>query len=85
VRSISSPFANSYEQSLSALGDLILLQPHSSFWQLRYAETAYTMGDYALAYRSFLRTIELAGSMQSGGLGRRAALGVKLVRHSVRY
>ncbi|KAK9898705.1 hypothetical protein P389DRAFT_167255, partial [Cystobasidium minutum MCA 4210] len=67
-----------YAQSLSCLGDLILLEPTNTFHILRHAETAYTIGDYALAYRGFLRALEMAGPMTEGGLGRRAGLGAKL-------
>lgn len=67
-----------YAQSLSCLGDLILLEPTNTFYVLRHAETAYTIGDYALAYRGFLRAFEMAGPMVDGGLGRRAGLGAKL-------
>jgi len=67
-----------YRHSLACVSDLILLQPQNPFWSLRYAETAFTLGDYKLAYRSYLRTMELSGPMEKGGLGRRAALGLKL-------
>ena len=70
-----------YQQALSALGDLILLQPQNPHFVLHYAETAYTVGDLELAYRMFLRVIELSGKngIIKGGIARRAALGVKLV------
>ena len=70
-----------YQQALSALGDLILLQPQNPYFALRYAETAYTVGDLELAYRYFLRVLELSGKggISKGGVARRAALGVKLV------
>lgn len=63
---------------LACLADLILLQPTNTFHVLRHAETAYTMGDYAAAYREFCRALEMAGPMTEGGLGRRAAFGIKL-------
>lgn len=80
--------ARSYAQSLACLSDLQLLQPQSPFFALQHAETAYTLADYPLAYRSFLRAMELSGPLDAepkgrgdrGGLGRRAAIGVKLVR-----
>ncbi|EFP92949.1 uncharacterized protein PGTG_18962 [Puccinia graminis f. sp. tritici CRL 75-36-700-3] len=53
-----------YEQSLSALEDLILIQPENTFHILRYAETAYTAGEYELESK--------------GGPCRRAALGLKV-------
>lgn len=72
---------NRYQQSLSALGDLLLLQPQNPFFILRYAETAYTLGDLELAYRMFLRVLEVSGKggIGKGGVARRAAIGVKLV------
>lgn len=72
-----------HEQSLSALSDLLLLAPQNAFYVLRFAETAYTLEDFELAYRYYLRAVELAGprGIQASGVGRRAALGIKLVRH----
>ncbi|MBW0473194.1 hypothetical protein O181_012909 [Austropuccinia psidii MF-1] len=76
-----------YEQSLSALEDLILLQPENTFHLLRYAETAYTMEEFELAYKTYLRIIELSDQISDeskGGPCRRAAIGLKLCidRHS---
>ena len=73
---------HSYQQSLSALGDLLLLQPQNPFYTLRYAETAYTLQDLELAYHYYLKTLELCG-MSMDGAGRRAAFGIKLVSVSV--
>ncbi|PLW10601.1 hypothetical protein PCANC_06672 [Puccinia coronata f. sp. avenae] len=70
-----------YEQSLSALEDLILIQPENTFHILRYAETAYTAGEYELSYKTYLRVIELSDRISSeskGGPCRRAALGLKM-------
>ncbi|KAA1101502.1 hypothetical protein PGT21_022763 [Puccinia graminis f. sp. tritici] len=70
-----------YEQSLSALEDLILIQPENTFHILRYAETAYTAGEYELSYKTYLRVIELSDRISSeskGGPCRRAALGLKV-------
>ncbi|KNF02995.1 hypothetical protein PSTG_03944 [Puccinia striiformis f. sp. tritici PST-78] len=70
-----------YEQSLSALEDLILIQPENTFHILRYAETAYTAGEYELAYQTYLRVIELSDRISTesqGGPCRRAALGLKV-------
>ena len=80
--SLTSTLPDRYQQSLSALGDLILLQPQNPFYSLRYAETAYTLGDYELAYHTYLRVLELCGKdgiIQYGGPGRRAAFGLKAV------
>ncbi|KAH8914525.1 hypothetical protein BT69DRAFT_1286647 [Atractiella rhizophila] len=85
----------SYNQSLSALSNLILLQPYNTLFLLRNAETMYTAQDYPGAWKVFLRVIEISGSWKEkwidseeektgtdfasgGGLGRRAAFGVKL-------
>ncbi|KAI8448840.1 hypothetical protein BY996DRAFT_4590450 [Phakopsora pachyrhizi] len=70
-----------YEQSLAALEDLIFIQPDNTFHLLRYAETAYTTGEYELAYKTYLRIIELSGPISEevkGGPCRRAAVGVRL-------
>lgn len=37
-----------YSQSLAALEEVVLLQPHNPFNLLQYAETAYTLKDYLL-------------------------------------
>ncbi|CAD6581665.1 MAG: hypothetical protein CYPHOPRED_001675 [Cyphobasidiales sp. Tagirdzhanova-0007] len=66
------------QQSLSCISDLILLEPTNTFHVLRHAETCYTLGDYATAYRGFCRALEMGGRMNEGGLGRRAGMGVKL-------
>lgn len=76
--SLLIPSQHRYPQALSCLADLILLEPTNTFYVLRHAETAYTIGDYPLAYRGFLRALEMAGPMVDGGLGRRAGLGAKL-------
>ncbi|KAK4049685.1 Inositol phosphatase SIW14 [Microbotryomycetes sp. JL201] len=68
-----------YSQSLSAISNLILLAPFNPFYLLWHAETAYTVQDFALAYKEFLRVIELTeGVSTKGGIGRRAAIGVKM-------
>ncbi|KAM0746325.1 hypothetical protein T439DRAFT_384076 [Meredithblackwellia eburnea MCA 4105] len=68
-----------YPQSLSALSHLILLAPQNPYYLLRHAETAYTVGDFPLAYKEFLRVVEMSdGAQGKGGVGRRAAIGVKL-------
>lgn len=73
----------SYAQSLAALSHLILLAPHNPYHLLHHAETAYTLGDFPLAYKELLRVIEMSdGVTGTGGVGRRAAIGVKLVSFS---
>lgn len=48
-----------YAQSLTALGQLMLLQTWDSQAVERAGETAYTSGDYQLALKYFLRAIEM--------------------------
>lgn len=50
---------NKYAQAAYALEELVLLAPHNSFYLLMYAETLYTMGDWAKAYKIYLRILEL--------------------------
>ncbi|GAA99348.1 uncharacterized protein L969DRAFT_93809 [Mixia osmundae IAM 14324] len=69
---------NMLKEALSCLADLLLLVPQSPLYALQYAETAYTMGQFELAYRYFCIALELAGPAQKGGAGRRAAIGLKL-------
>ncbi|SGY64301.1 BQ5605_C007g04893 [Microbotryum silenes-dioicae] len=66
----------SYAQSLTALSHLILLATHNPFHLLHHAETAYTLGQYDLAFKEFLRVIEMSDGMQ--GAGRRAGTGARL-------
>ena len=58
-----------YSQSLSALEDLILIQPENTFHILRYAETAYTAGEYELSYKTYLRVIELSDRISGESKG----------------
>ncbi|PLW29752.1 hypothetical protein PCASD_17502 [Puccinia coronata f. sp. avenae] len=48
IPSCGSSRALRYKQSLSALEDLILIQPENTFHILQYAEMAYTVGKYEL-------------------------------------
>lgn len=69
-----------YGQSMSALGHLMVLQTWDSMAVLRSAETAYTMGDYQLALKYYLRAVEMEtpeGSVV--GTRTRAWWGVKMV------
>lgn len=71
-----------YEQSLSALSHLLLRVPQNPYYLLRHAETAYTLGDIPLAYKEMLRVVEMSEDIDGkGGVGVRAAIGVKLVRY----
>lgn len=77
-----------YPLALTALDHAIVLAPHDPFVQLKYAETAYSAGDVPLAYKAYLRTVEMATEKgtegevmnRKGGATRRAVLGAKLVR-----
>ncbi|BEI81411.1 hypothetical protein CcaverHIS002_0205710 [Cutaneotrichosporon cavernicola] len=51
--------AGAYAQSLTALGHLMVLQTWDSMAVVRAAETAYTIGDYQLALKYFLRAVEM--------------------------
>ncbi|KAL4401548.1 Inositol phosphatase Siw14 [Malassezia pachydermatis] len=48
-----------YAQAAYALEELVLLAPHNSFYLLKYAETLYTSGEVAKAYKIYLRILEL--------------------------
>lgn len=50
---------NKCSQAAYALEELVLLAPHNVFYILKYAETLYTTGDIAKAYKMFLRILEL--------------------------
>jgi len=50
---------NKYAQAVFALEELVLLAPQNSFYLLKYAETLYTAGDVAHAYKIYLRILEL--------------------------
>ncbi|GAA5859303.1 hypothetical protein JCM1840_004553 [Sporobolomyces johnsonii] len=70
-----------YPQSLSALSHPLLLHPQNPFLLLQHAETAYTAGDIPLAYKEFLRVVEMStdeGEQGLKGAARRAAMGAKL-------
>ncbi|POY72131.1 hypothetical protein BMF94_4863 [Rhodotorula taiwanensis] len=75
-----------YPLALTALDHAIVLAPHDPFVQLKYAETAYSAGDVPLAYKAYLRTVEMATEKgtegevmnRKGGATRRAVLGAKL-------
>lgn len=69
-----------YAQSLTALGQLMLLQTWDSQAVERAAETAYTSGDLQLALKYFLRSIEMATAPEGNTIPRntRAWWGVKL-------
>lgn len=56
---------NKYAQAAYALEELLLLAPHNSYYLLQYAETLYTMGEIAKAYKIYLRVLELGeGNMK---------------------
>ncbi|SCV71715.1 BQ2448_3303 [Microbotryum intermedium] len=68
-----------YPQALTSLSHLLLLAPHNPFHLLHHAETAYTIGEYDLALKEFLRVVEMSDGVK--GAGRRAAVGAKLCIH----
>ena len=72
-----------YAQALAALAHAVVLAPSDPWVKLKFAETAYTQGDVALAWKEFLRVVEMsteAGDKELKGAARRAAMGAKLVR-----
>lgn len=77
-----------YAKSAAALEELMLLVPQNGFFVLRYAETQYTAGEYATAYKGFLRVLDMGGMLERGSRGEgqadrgpevRAAWGLKAV------
>ncbi|RSH85289.1 hypothetical protein EHS25_005096 [Saitozyma podzolica] len=71
-----------YAQSLAALGHVMLINTWDSIAVCRAGETAYTMGDYQLALKHFLRATEMetppSGSSVEGTPKSRSWWGVKL-------
>ncbi|GAA5917266.1 hypothetical protein JCM6882_009267 [Rhodosporidiobolus microsporus] len=69
-----------YPQALSALGHAVLIQPQNSWTLLKYAETAFTAAEIEVAWKSYLRVVEMCDDEGKGlqGPGRRAAMGAKL-------
>lgn len=50
--------------ALSALEELMLLMPQNGFYVLQYAETLYTAGEYATAYKSYLRVLDMGATVE---------------------
>lgn len=48
-----------FDKAVFALEELVLLFPSNSFFVLQLAETLYTAGDLARAYKTFLRVLEM--------------------------
>lgn len=48
-----------YAKAIAALEELLLLVPQNGFYVLQYAETLYTQGEYATAYKAFLRVLDV--------------------------
>lgn len=69
-----------YAQSLTALGQLMLLQTWDAQAVERAGETAYTAGDLQLALKYFLRAIEMATAPEGNTIPQntRAWWGVKM-------
>lgn len=53
---------NLYSQAAFALEELILLAPSNTFFVLQYAEVLATMDDLPLAYKQYLRVLEMCGT-----------------------
>ena len=51
-----------YAQSAFALEEVLLQVPQNGFFHLKYAETLYTNGELAKAYKAYLRVLELCQS-----------------------
>ncbi|BGO99909.1 Inositol phosphatase SIW14 [Rhodotorula toruloides] len=72
-----------YPQALTALSHAVILAPHDPWVALKFAETAYTAGEVHMAWKEYLRVVEM--STEEGdevplkGAARRAAMGAKLV------
>lgn len=72
-----------YPQALTALSHAVILAPHDPWVALKFAETAHTAGEVHMAWKEYLRVIEM--STEEGdevplkGAARRAAMGAKLV------
>lgn len=81
-----------YAQSAFALEELLLQVPQNGFFHLKYAETLYTNGEVAKAYKAYLRVLEMCksdGGEDNGGSGAqgpwlRALWGTKMVRFVAR-
>lgn len=81
-----------YSAARTCLAHACVLSPHDPFVHLKHAETAYTLGDVALAWKGFCRVIEMstlvdddaADATLNHGAARRAAVGAKLVSHCER-
>lgn len=55
-----------YPKAIAALEELMLLVPQNGFFVLQYAETLYTAGEYATAYKAFLRVLDMGGVLEKG-------------------
>ncbi|KAJ7481637.1 hypothetical protein FB451DRAFT_1130011 [Mycena latifolia] len=76
---------NQYILALQALSHVLLLAPQNPFYELQFAETAYTAGDLPLALKTFLvvvdmceRDLDSPEQKSPVGISVRAWLGVKL-------
>lgn len=41
----------------------MLIVPQNGFYVLQYAETLYTQGEYAVAYKAFLRVLDMGSAV----------------------
>ncbi|KWU41648.1 hypothetical protein RHOSPDRAFT_36800 [Rhodotorula sp. JG-1b] len=84
--SLSSAYASlgQYPAALTCLDHAVVLSPHDPFVHLKAAETAYTAGEFPLAWKGFARVVEMSlgpssrDSVVLQGAARRAAYGAKL-------
>jgi cytochrome c-type biogenesis protein CcmH/NrfG len=70
-----------YTSSLQALSHALVIAPQNPFYVLQFAETAASNGDWALALKMFLRSVEMLEHEDTAGGGEatRGWMGVKLV------
>lgn len=51
-------------KAIAALEELLLLVPQNGFYVLQYAEMLYTQGEYATAYKAFLRVLDVGSVVE---------------------
>lgn len=89
------PFLHRYPQAAHALEELLILVPHNTFYVLQYAELLATQGELALAYKEYLRVLEMCEGKSASndvqdqddcrqGPFARALWGLKLVTSKLR-
>lgn len=43
-----------------------MIVPQNGFYVLQYAETLYTQGEFAVAYKAFLRVLDMSQAVEKG-------------------